>query len=64
MERIREIPQERCCREEFADYFTAVAEFLMRLEDAGRFLASSGMETASTAELKERNRALYEDVLP
>jgi leucyl aminopeptidase (aminopeptidase T) len=64
MERIQEIPQERCCREEFADYFTAVAEFLMRLEDAGRFLASGGMETASTAELKERNRALYEDVLP
>jgi leucyl aminopeptidase (aminopeptidase T) len=64
MDRIREIPQERCCREEFADYFTAVAEFLMRLEDAGRFLASGGMETASTAELKERNRALYEDVLP
>ena len=64
MERIHEIPRERDCSEVFADYFATVANFVILLEDTGSFLSAGGQETASMEELKARNLALYEDVLP
>lgn len=64
MERIYEIPQENGCSEAFAEYFATVAHFVILLEDTGSFLSAGGQETATLEELKVRNHALYEDVLP
>lgn len=64
MERIHAIPGEKCCGEAFGAYFSAVADFLIFLEDTGSFLSAGGLKTASLEQLRERNTALYEDVLP
>lgn len=66
MERIHEIAQEArsCVDRQFAPYFAGVAKFLILLEEEGEFLAAGGQKTASLEKLQERNRALYEDVLP
>lgn len=64
MERIYEIPKEQCLDPNFADYFTTVANFVILLEDTGSFLSADGQKTATLEALKERNHALYEDVLP
>lgn len=64
MERIRQIPKERLCQEQHGAYFERVAKFLLLLEDTRSFLAAGGLETASAEELAQRNRALYEDILP
>lgn len=64
MERIYEIPKEVRCDEAFAEYFATVAHFVILLEDTGSFLSADGIKTASLEELKARNHALYEDVLP
>ena len=66
IERIGEITGERWGNEEtqcFEAYFSAVAEFLLLLEDNRGFLEAGGLKTASLEELQRRNRALYEDVL-
>ncbi len=64
MERIYEIPKELCFSENFGEYFATVANFVILLEDTGSFLSAGGQEMASLEKLKERNHALYEDVLP
>lgn len=64
MERIRQIPNEHFGAPAFERYFAAVAEFLLLLDDTGRFLAEGGLEKAPLEELQCRNHALYEDVLP
>lgn len=64
MERIREIPGEQCCREDFMDYFDQMAAFVMMLDDTNLFLESGGLEKASLEELQRRNRELYADILP
>ncbi len=64
MERIYEIPKEVKCDEAFAEYFATVAHFVILLEDTGSFLSADGIKTASLEELRARNHALYEDVLP
>lgn len=64
MERIYEIPKEAKCDKAFAEYFATVAHFVILLEDTGSFLSADGLKTASLEELKARNHALYEDVLP
>ena len=64
VERIHEIRKERACGESFADYFAMVADFVTLLEETGRFIEAGGLATAPLEELKSRNAALYQDILP
>ena len=65
--RIREIPGEDWQGEAlqpWSEYFTAVAKFLLLIEDNRQFLERDGLKTASLEELQQRNHELYEDILP
>lgn len=64
MERIHEIKKERVGGESLTAYFAMVADFVMLLEETDLFLEAGGLETASLEELKSRNAALYQDILP
>lgn len=63
-ERIRQIPQEEILRGELKDYFDTVSAFLLLLDDTRAFIEKGGLEEAPLEQLQQRNRALYEDVLP
>lgn len=65
--RIREIPGEDFQGAEllpWKEYFTTVAKFLLLIEDTRQFLEHGKQATATLEELQQRNRALYEDILP
>ena len=65
--RIREIPGEDFQGSElqpWKEYFTTVAKFLLLIEDTRQFLEQGKQATATLEELQQRNRALYEDILP
>ncbi len=64
IERIAQMAQESYEPQAMKAYFDKVAAFLLMLDETKRFLEQGGLETASLEELQERNRALYEDVLP
>lgn len=64
VDRIREIQEEHFGNPAFEGYFTAVAKFLMQIEDTRLFLEKDGLQTTSLEELKQRNHALYEDIMP
>ena len=67
LERIRKIPGEDWQGEDWQpwkEYFATVAKFLLMIEENRQFLEQGGLETASLEELKQRNHALYEDILP
>ncbi len=66
VERIKEIPTEHWADEQTSrleNYFAAVAEFILMIEDNRNFLEKGGLQTASLEELQERNQALYQDIL-
>ena len=75
-ERIRQIPEEAETAlavepqgegrspEAFARYFAETARILQRFLEESDFVAGGGLDGASLEELAERNRKLYEDVLP
>lgn len=65
--RIREIPGEDWQEEDLQPwkaYFTTVAKFLLLIEDTRQFLEQGKQAAATRKELQQRNRALYEDILP
>ena len=62
--RVRRIPQEHFGAASFEEYFAAVAQFLLLLEETRAFLERGGLGTASLEELTARNHALYEDIMP
>lgn len=67
LDRIRKIPGEDWQGEDlqpWKEYFATVAKFLLLIEENRQFLEQGGLETASLEELKQRNHALYEDILP
>lgn len=64
MERIHEIKKERVGGEALTAYFAMVADFVMLLEETDLFLEAGGLATASLEDLKSRNAALYQDILP
>lgn len=64
MERIRQIPEEHFGNAALEDYFVVCAKFLIMMDDTMRFLVQGGLEKAPVEELKRRNHALYEDILP
>lgn len=63
-DRIREIPGEHLGDAGLESYFAFCAEFLLMMEETGRFLEQGGLEHAPLEELERRNRALYADILP
>lgn len=64
MERVLEIPDEHILEEKFQQYFKKMAVFLCLMDEAYRFVKSGKLKQASLEELQERNRQLYEDILP
>ena len=67
LDRIREIPGEDWQEESlqpWKEYFTAVAKFLLLIEDTRQFLEQGKQATATLEELQQRNHALYEDIIP
>ena len=64
MERIRQISQESMGNQALDAYFQSVAAFIMLLEDNRQFVERGGLKTAPLEELRRRNAALYEDVMP
>lgn len=64
MERIRQISQESMGNQALDTYFQSVAAFIMLLEDNRQFVERGGLKTAPLEELRRRNAALYEDVMP
>ncbi len=65
-ERIAEIAKsgaEESLTESARDYFGRVASFICKAEDQYRFVLEGGLAKADLQELRDRNRALYEDVL-
>lgn len=64
VQRIREIQAERFEKENLKDYFDCTAKFLLLLDETRAFLAKDGLKKAELAELQERNKALYADILP
>ena len=59
-ERVREVAAEREVQEPFGDFFRRTAAFLSKTAD----IYSEQEREFSLEELKERNRELYEDILP
>ncbi len=65
IERIREIPSETgVVPGDFASFFKSVANWIILLDNERIFIRDGGYETADLGELKLRNHALYEDILP
>ena len=64
IDRIREIPKENFEKKELKDYFDKMSGFILLLDDTKKFLDEGGLKTASLEELKERNHALFTDILP
>lgn len=64
MERVLEIPDEHILEEKFQQYFKKMAVFLCLMDETYRFVKSGKLKLASLEELQERNRQLYEDILP
>ncbi len=64
IDRIREIAGEHFGVPSMEAYFSAVAEFVLLIDENRAFLEAGGFHEASMEQLKARNRALYEDILP
>lgn len=64
LERIRQISTETIGNEALDTYFQSVAQFILLLEENRQFIEKGGLKTAPIEELRARNAALYEDVMP
>ena len=64
MERIGEIPGENAVDPQFTEYFGQGARWLLQMQEHERFLSSGEALTCSLQELREKNRQLYEKILP
>lgn len=65
LDRIREIPGEHFGIPALEAYFTAMAEFILLIHENQEFLKTEdAFSHASMEQLKARNQALYQDILP
>ena len=69
--RIKEITKEmepgcgiEAMPEPFREYFGRMADFLILMADTYHYVEAGELYLAPVCELKERNRRLYEDILP
>ena len=69
VERLGEIAREKSWdekreQERLQAFFVSTAAFLLLLDDTRSFIGRGGLDTAPLEELSDRNRRLYEDILP
>lgn len=64
LERIREIKEEKRLEGAFQAYFEQVSSFLLALQQEKKRLEEGKLNLRGLEELKEQNRAIYEDILP
>lgn len=64
VERIKDIKSEHFGVPEFEHFFSRTAAFIELIDDTRSFIRNGGLTTAPFEELKSRNHALYEDILP
>ena len=64
MERIAQIPEDALCEKKYQDYFAKMAEFVLLMKKTWDFVADGELYRASFEELREKNKELYEDILP
>lgn len=48
----------------FADYFTKMADFMLMIGDTWEAISQGGLDKANEKQLAEHNRMLYSDILP
>ena len=63
-ERIRMMAEEECTAACCVSFFRSAAEWILLLLDHRRMLEDGSFETMPLRDLEEKNRALYEDILP
>lgn len=63
-ERIGEIGKENILQPKYQAYFVKTAQFLEQLCESWIFVEEGKLKQSPLEELKKRNRALYEDILP
>ncbi len=64
IERLKSMEEEHLTDEKFDKYFHFVKDFLLMVDENYRFIKEGLFEKASSPELKDRNKKLYEDILP
>ncbi len=64
IERIRAIPDESICEEQFRTYFHAMARFALLTDRAWNIVESGRLKEMTLEQLQSFNRELYEDILP
>ena len=64
MERIAQIPEDALCEKKYQDYFAKMAEFVLLMKKTWDFVSDGELYRASLEELREKNKELYEDILP
>ena len=64
LERIRMMAAEDCVDPACVPFFRYAAEWILMLLDQRRMLEDGSFDTVPLEELQEKNRALYEDILP
>lgn len=64
LERIREMGQEEECDPVYRAYFQKQAAFAMLMEETYQSVRSGEIRKLGLEELQERNRRIYEDILP
>ena len=62
--RIKELKNESLGNDSFDDYFKMVRSFIEMMDETLNWALNGGKEKDSLDELKARNKALYEDILP
>lgn len=50
--------------QEYSEYFTQMAEFLLMLGDTWEAISQGGLDKANAEQLKEHNHMLYADIMP
>ena len=64
MDRIREIPGERLVPPAYVSYFEDGAKWFLLMEEEEKFLTSENAQREEEGLLRDRNRKLYEEILP
>lgn len=62
--RIKEIPNESICGENYRDYFRQMADFVLMMDRTYTLVADGALRRMGMEELKAHNHSLYADILP
>ena len=64
LDRVKEIAAEKKLQQEYQEYFEAVGDFLLQIEDNRQWILEGNLQKAEVKELEQRNKELYQDILP